>query len=297
MNEKFQLFLMSWQIWGGAVLAGVAAGTVCGFLGVYVILHRIVFVSAAMSQVSSLGVMIAFWLAQFALLENAHPFEDVLPLSFAALFTGVFAAAMAKRSSSRTAGQLSGPGSKSSEAFIGSVYLMATAGLLLVGDRVTRGAHDVSDVLFGNAVAVDVPHLILLLSVCIPFFLIHIVLKKDILFISFDPVVAQTMGYPVRFLRVFLLVSLGIIISIGTRTIGALPVFSFSVLPAMAGLALFNDLKWSFVSASLLGALSALLGYLISFLFSFPTGACMTATAGIFLLLAKLISSAREARS
>lgn len=284
MNEKFQLFMVSWQLWGGAALAGVAAGVVCGFLGVYVILHRIVFVSAAMSQVSSLGVMVAFWLAQFAFTGNAHPVEDILPLSFSAVFTGIFATVMAKRTTGIS------ERSKSTEAFIGSVYLMATAGLLLIGDRVTRGAHDVSDVLFGNAVAVDVPHLILLLSVCLPLFLIHVWLKKDILFISFDPVMAQTLNYPVRFLRIFMLVSLGVIISIGTRTIGALPVFSFSVLPAMAGLALFNDLKWSFVSASLFGGLSAFLGYMISFFFSFPTGACMTATAGFFLLGAKGIS-------
>lgn len=279
MSEKLQLFWMSWQLWGGAALAGMAVGAVCGFLGLYVIFHRIVFVSAAMSQVSSLGVMIAFWLAQSAIIENVHPIDDLLPLGFAAIFTGFFATAIAKRTSARISDR-----SKSAEAFIGAVYLIATSGMLLVGDRVTQGAHGVSDVLFGNAVTVDMPHLILLLSMCLPLFFIHIWLRKDILLISFDPVMAQTLNYPVRFLRVFLLVSLGVIISIGTRTIGALPVFSFSVLPAMAGLALFNDLKWSFVSASVLGASAAFFGYLISFLFSFPTGACMTATACVFLL-------------
>lgn len=284
MSEKFQLFLMSWQLWGGAVLAGVTVGAVCGFLGVYVILHRIVFVSAAMSQVSSFAVMAAFFFAQLAAIENIHPFEDVLPLSFAAVFTGIFATAMAKRTAARISDR-----SKSAEAFIGAVYLMATAGLLLLGDRLIQGMHDVSNVLFGNAVTVDAAHLILLLSVCLPLFFIHIWFKKDILLVSCDPVMAKTLNYPVRFLRIFLLVSLGIIISIGTRTIGALPVFSFSVLPAMAGLALFSDLKWSFVAASVFGAMAAFTGYLLSFLFSFPTGACMTATACFFLLGAQAV--------
>jgi zinc transport system permease protein len=283
MAEKFQLFLQSYELWGGAVLAGVTVGAVCGFIGVYVILHRIVFVSAAMSEVSSLGVMIAYLLAQHQAVEGSHPTEDVLPLMFASVFTAIFSAVMAEQATSQI-----GDRSKSSESFIGAVYLLSAAGILLVSDRVTQGAHDVANVLFGNAVIVDTPHLLLLLAVCVPVFLLHAWLKKDVLFVSFDPATAKTMGYPVGALKIFLLVSLGFVISIGTRTIGALPVFSFSVLPPMACLILFQDLKYSFWASALLGALSAFLGYLASFLFSFPTGACMTAVAGAFVILAQL---------
>jgi zinc transport system permease protein len=285
MMEKLSLFISSWQLWGGAVLAGVVAGIACGFLGIYVILHRIVFVSAAMSEVSSLGVMLAFWLAQNEAVKSGQHTEDVLPLVFAALFTGGFAAAMAGRASSTRIDVRS----RSAEAFIGAVYLLSAAGVLLVGDRVTQGAHDIANVLFGNTVVVDFPHLLLLLAFFVPIFLLHLVLRKDLLFISFDPSMALTVGYPVTLLRFFLLGSLGILISIGTRTIGALPVFSFSVLPAMVGLALFEDLKLSFACAALVGGLSAFLGYLASFLFSFPTGACMTGMAGVFLVLSRFI--------
>lgn len=285
LMDKFQLFLSSYQLWGGAVIAGMVAGWVCGFIGIYIILHRIVFVSAAMSEVSSLGVMAAFWLAQMEAVNQSQHTEDVLPLMFAAVFTGIFAAAMAGQASARIADR-----SKSAEAFIGAVYLLSTAGLLVIGDRVTQGAHDVANVLFGNTVVVDNGHLMLLLAVCIPVFIFHLIFKKDILFISFDPVMALTLKYPVGFLRIFLLVSLGIVISIGTRVIGALPVFSLSVLPAAACLSLFKDTHRSFWASAIVGALSAFLGYLISFLFSFPTGACITLVAGGFLILSHLIS-------
>lgn len=285
LMDKFQLFLSSYQLWGGAVIAGMVAGWVCGFIGIYIILHRIVFVSAAMSEVSSLGVMAAFWLAQMEAVNQSQHTEDVLPLMFAAVFTGIFAAAMAGQASARIADR-----SKSAEAFIGAVYLLSTAGLLVIGDRVTQGAHDVANVLFGNTVVVDYGHLMLLLAVCIPIFIFHLIFKKDILFISFDPVMALTLKYPVGFLRIFLLVSLGIVISIGTRVIGALPVFSLSVLPAAACLSLFKDTHRSFWASAIVGALSAFLGYLISFLFSFPTGACITLVAGGFLILSHLIS-------
>jgi zinc transport system permease protein len=288
--EKLQLFLSSSEVWGGAVLAGVIAGAVCGFLGVYVILHRIVFVSAAMSEVSSLGVMVAFLLAQEEAVGTEHHTEDVLPLLLATAFTAAFSAFMARAASTRA-----GDRSRSAESFIGAVYLVSAAALLLVSDRVARGAHDVANVLFGNAVVVDGPHLALLVGVCVPILAAHALIRRDLLFASFDPAMALTLGYPVKALRLFLLVSLGIVISIGTRTIGALPVFSFSVLPPIACLALFQDLRRSFWASALLGALSALLGYLVSFLLSFPTGACMTAVAGVFLLLAQLLAWRRGA--
>lgn len=284
MTEKFNLFLSSWDIWMGAVSSGVIVGLVCGFIGIYVILHRIVFVSAAMSEVSSFGVMIAFWLTQMEAVHTSHHTEDILPIALAAIFTGLFSVFMTRTALARIADR-----SKSAEAFIGAVFLFSAAGVLLVGDRVSQGAHDISNVLFGNAVIVDIPHLILLASVCIPIFLLHVWFRKDILFISYDPATALSMGYPVKWFKFFLLISLGVVISVGTRTIGALPVFGFSVFPAMASLALFEDTKKSFFFAAFLGALSAFLGYLFSFMFSVPTGACMTAVAGLFLIIARLI--------
>lgn len=292
MESSFSEFLGSYSLWGGAVVAGMAAGAVCGFIGVYVILHRIVFVSAAMSEVSGLGVMIAFWLAQSQAVEASHHTEDVLPLTFAAIFTGIFSAVMAGTASARLRDR-----SKSAESFIGAVYLLSAAGLLLVGNRVTQGAHDVANVLFGNAVVVDQPHLWLLLGVCVPVFAVHAWLRKDILFVSFDPEMALTLGYPVARLRIFLLVSLGVVISIGTRTIGALPVFGFSVLPPMAALALVQNSGSSFWLSAGMGAASAFLGYLASFLFSFPTGACMTAVAGGFVVVAHAARWARGKRA
>ena len=40
-------------------LALLVAGALCGFLGVYVVLRRVVFVSAALTQLSTLGVIVA----------------------------------------------------------------------------------------------------------------------------------------------------------------------------------------------------------------------------------------------
>ena len=50
------------EVYLAPIVTGGAAGLVLGFLGVYVVLRRMVFISAALSQVSSVGVALAFWL-------------------------------------------------------------------------------------------------------------------------------------------------------------------------------------------------------------------------------------------
>ena len=59
-------FTQSYFLWKEAVAAGAVIGALCGFLGVSVVLRRIIFVSAALTQVSGLGVAFAFYIKAFA---------------------------------------------------------------------------------------------------------------------------------------------------------------------------------------------------------------------------------------
>lgn len=282
MVETFKLFLESSDIWGGAVAAGAITGAVCGFLGVYVVLNRMVFVSAALAQISSLGVMLAFWISSHSSAHETHVDDTaalLLGIGFAVAFSIFLVRARADLQVARV---------RSSESIIGFAYIVSSAGVVLLGDRVSQGAHDVANLLFGNAVIVDGFHLALLACLTLPFLALHIWLFKDVFFVSYDATTAKTMGYPVRFLQLFLLLTFGIVISIATRTIGALPVFAFSTLPAMFALAIFENIYFVFAAATLMGVLSAVGGYAASFMLSFPTGACMSAFGGMALVAALL---------
>ena len=81
-------FLDALPILQNGILAGLLVALVSAFLGVYVILKRIVFVSAAISQISSLGVACAFLVA--ALLGH-HASEVKSPVERSGLTSVVFA--------------------------------------------------------------------------------------------------------------------------------------------------------------------------------------------------------------
>src|ERR1044072_5464506 len=56
-----------------SLLAGVLVGVVCAYLGVYVVLKRIVFVGTSLAQISSAGIALAFLLGQSMPFFNQHP--------------------------------------------------------------------------------------------------------------------------------------------------------------------------------------------------------------------------------
>jgi ABC-type Mn2+/Zn2+ transport system permease subunit len=62
------------DIWGNQVLAGAVAGLLCGYLGVWVVLRRVVFVAAALGEVAGFGVVLAFFLA--GTLVGGHTADD-----------------------------------------------------------------------------------------------------------------------------------------------------------------------------------------------------------------------------
>ena len=77
MNATLQTFLDGWDVFRDPVLASFVAGATLGLLGVYIVLRRMVFVSAALSQAAGLGV--------------AYLDEAFLRMEYGVPVTGLFA--------------------------------------------------------------------------------------------------------------------------------------------------------------------------------------------------------------
>jgi zinc transport system permease protein len=113
---------------------------------------------------------------------------------------------------------------------------------------------------------------------------VHVAFRKEIAFVAFDGEMAQTLGLRAGVWNMLLYLSFGVVSSVATRAIGALPVFAFMVIPASAALLLTNRLWSTFVVSCLIGLGAASLGYYASFRFSLPTGAAMVCVAALSLV-------------
>jgi zinc transport system permease protein len=277
--SSWSAFIGGWDIFRNPLLCALVAGAVLGFLGVFVVLRRMVFVSAGVTQSAGLGVALAFYL-------EIHLGTHLDPLLGAAALALLATLALSVESG----GQIRLP----REALLGLVFASSGGLAVLLGDRISQEAHDIESILFGSAVLVRSFDLAAVLVSGGIILTLHLWWLRGLVFASFDPDAARVQGLPVSLLDRTLFVSIGLMVGVSARALGALPVFAFSVLPAAAALLLGVRLPFAFALATALGALSGVGGYLFAFFYQFPVGGSQTVMAGAFVVLAILLQIARR---
>lgn len=273
VSNTLSEFFAAWDLFREAALAGTVAGGLLGFVGAYIVLRRMVFFSAALSQAAGLGVTLAFWAQIYWDASGAvgHPLLGAVAMTLLATRL-VMGSEAARR-----------------DAVLGFVYLVGAAGTLVVGTRIAHELHDITGVLFGSAVAVLPEDFNAVLATAAWVLAVHIWWRRGFLLASFDREGAQVRNLPVALLDWVLFGSIAIAISVCTRVLGALPVFAFSVLPAMAAVRCVGNVQRALWLGGLLGAASGFAGYLLAFVYKLPVGASQALAAGVPLLVVEIV--------
>lgn len=181
----------------------------------------------------------------------------------------------------------------SRESLLGCAFAFAGGAAILVGDRIAQEAHDIQGILFGTAVLVTPDQLHAVAVAGAVLMVLHLWWYRGITFVSFDRVGATVQGLPVRLLDTVLMVSIGIMVGVCARALGALPVFAFSTLSAIAALVLDLRLPWTFFTATVLGGIAGAGGYLLAYVYDFPVGGSQTVLSGVLVLLMMLVRLVR----
>jgi zinc transport system permease protein len=276
-------FLAAREIWQEPLVAVTIAGALCGLLGVYVVLRRTVFVSAALTQLSTLGLVAAL-VAEEALgveVERAG-----VQLAVATAFSVAGALAL---------GWLV-PRRIPAEASVGIAWAGASALGVLGAARLVHAAHDLGGMVFGNAVAVSSAELRFVAAVAAACAALHVALSRRLVFVSFDRETAEAMGVRARAWEALVFLALGLAIPASARVLGALPVFALLTVPASAALLGGLGLGACFAASAAIGGGAAAGGYLVSWVAQLPTGATMVVVvAATVPLAAALRRAARQA--
>ena len=290
--SRWTLFVHSHKFWRKPVFVACIAAIVLGVVGVYVVLRRVVFATACLANVSGVGVALGALLgldphAGEGTVEVGAWYEEIFGLfGFSLLVTLGAAATFAWwRESKRL----------SRESVLGIAYVTTAALLVVLASQVHRATHEIDHIVFGSAVVVESSQLVIVPLFSILIIAVHIVFRKDFLFTSFDSITAQAVKYPVRRLDMLLFATIGLAIAISTRAIGALPVFSFVVLPPLTALLWTERIALVFLLAPILGALSAAIGYGVAFMLLLPVGPSMTLGCVLLFCVAGLRSLLRGA--
>lgn len=266
--SSFAEFLSAREIWEVPLAASVVAGALLGFLGVYVVLRRTVFVSAALTQLSTLGLVATLLVEERVNIESEHAAEQLaVAMAFSVVGALVLGAFRARR--------------LPAEASVGAAWVTASALVVLGSSRLVHAAHDLGGIVFGNAVAVSGTELATIAVVAALCAGVHAFFAKEIAFASFDPETARALGMPVRVWDAALFLTIGLAIPAAARALGALPVFAFLTLPAAAALLLKVGFSRAFALAGVFGVIAAAAGYVLSWVWEIPTGATMVTVAAL----------------
>jgi zinc transport system permease protein len=264
-------FLAAQEIWRAPLAASLLAGAMLGFLGVFVVLRRTVFVSAALTQISTVGLVVGLFLEERLHIEAEHAHHQLgMAMGFAVVGAVVLGALRSRR--------------LPAEAVVGAAWVVGSALVVLGVSKLVHAAHDLGGMVFGNAVAVPDEELWMIAGVALLCAVVHLAFHKEITFVSFDPETARAQGMRTWIWDAALSVTVGLAIPAAARALGALPVFAFLTLPASAALLLRVRLSRAFALATIFGVLASGLGYLASWFGETPTGATMVAVAALFLV-------------
>jgi zinc/manganese transport system permease protein len=245
------------------VLTGIHA-----YLGVHVLAREVVFVDIAMAQIAALGATVAFLVG--------HDTETWQSYAYALAATIVGAVVLALSRSRRR--------HVSQEAVIGVVYAVSSAAAVLVADRAAHGAEQVRGMLVGNLLAVGPPEVAKVAGLYALVGTLHWVCRRPFFLISTDPDAAYAEGWRVRLWDFVFYASFGVVVASSVRVAGVLLVFSYLIVPALAGVTLGGSILARLLIGWGFGTLVSVLGMIASAGLDLPTGATIVCAFGIILL-------------
>ena len=249
-----------------ALLGGVLVGAICALVGTYVVLRGLAFVGDALAHAAFPGVVIAYLLK-----GNIYLGATVFALATA------FAIGLVSRR-----------GRVSYDTAIGILFAGAFALGVLLMSTIHGYTVDLFSFLFGNVLGISQRDLLWVGILGAIVVLTIILLYKELLLLSFDPVTAEAMGYPVQALNYLLLGLIALTIVISIQAVGIILVVALLVTPSATAYLLTERFFRMMILGVVLAALAAVIGLYLSFYLNVASGAAivLVSTCLFFLVLA-----------
>jgi zinc/manganese transport system permease protein len=246
------------------VLTGIHA-----YLGVHVLAREVVFVDIAMAQIAALGATVAFL--------RGYEMDDWQSYAYglSATLVGAFVLSITR---SRTR-------NISHEAIIGVVYAVSSAAAVLLADRSAHGAEQVHTMLVGNLLAVRPFEVAKVAALYALVGTLHWLCRRPFFLISDDANAAFDAGWRVRWWDFLFYASFGVVVASSVRIAGVLLVFSYLIVPALAGNALGGRLATRLLIGWVFGTVVSVIGMVTSAAFDLPTGATVVCAFGATLIV------------
>ena len=267
--------LLQFEFMRNALVAGILASVVCGIIGPYVVVNRIVFISGGISHAAFGGIGLGY-------LVGMNPIWGAVLFSLASAF-GI--------------GGVSRWTSLRQDTAIGIMWAIGMAlGVIFIGLSPDY-APDLFGYLFGNILTVPFSDIVAMSVLAAIVVLVVSLLYKELLAFSFDQEFATVAGVPVGQLYFLLLCLIALTVVVLIRIVGVILVIALLTIPAAISGRLTHNLKKMMLLSILLGAIFTLCGLWLSALLNLASGATIILVAGTAFLISTLLKPKRLRKS
>jgi ABC-type Mn2+/Zn2+ transport system permease subunit len=263
-----------------SVYTSVLIGFACPLVGVFLVLRRLVFMGVALPQISSTGVAIALsvpgWLGIVQAEHAAHS-EHLIAFVGSMFFslTAILLLAFFERR-----------GGGLPEGRLGTGYVVAAALSISLLSKNRYAEIGWLDLLKGEIITIDNYDLLLTAATFAVVLTTLVLFQKEFLFVSFDRTMAATLGKNVLMWDVAIYLLVGVTVSISVLSVGPLISFGFLLIPALTARLFVRNMKHFFILASLLGGVSAFIGFWIAYENDWPVGPADVVLLGVVYAVA-----------
>jgi len=254
-----------------ALLASVMVGTICAVVGTYVVLRGMAFFGDALAHAILPGVAVAFLLG-INLLWGALAM---------ALITAVGIGSLSRRARVKE------------DTAIGVIFAASFALGVALLSTVESYSVDLTHILFGNVLGVSNSDLWLTSGLAVVVLGMVVLLYKELLVISFDPILAATLRLPLDLLNYLLLVLIALTVVVSLQTVGVALLVAMLVTPAATAYLLTRRLWHMMIVGAIIGAVSSVTGLYVSFYVNVASGAAVVLVCTAAFVMAFLFAPAR----
>jgi len=254
-----------------ALVATLALSVSAAPLGVFLTLRRMSLLGDALSHAVLPGVAVGFLLAGLSLPAMAA----------GGVIAGVLVAAIA--------GMVSRATNLKEDASLAALYLVALAlGVTLISRQGSQ--LDLLHILFGSALGVDGPGLLLVAGVASVSLLALAAMYRGLVLETFDPIFLSASGHRGWVWQQGFLLLVVVNLVAGFQTLGTLMAVGLMMLPAVSARLWHETLSAQLINASAQAALAGVAGQLLSYHLDTPSGPTIIGCAGVLYGVSLLFS-------
>jgi manganese/iron transport system permease protein/iron/zinc/copper transport system permease protein len=253
-----------YEFFRNGFIAAVIVGALCGFIGVYVVLRRMSYIGHGLSHAIFGGAVLSY-------VMNINFF---IGAGLWAVFSGLLIHLISHR---RWVG---------ADAAIGVVTTSSFALGVAIVSTYRSFTRNIEAALFGNILGITQKDLWIVVIISLIVFAALIVMRRQLLFATFDPEVASAYGVSTGKIDLIFITLLAVTVLASTQILGVTLVAAAMVIPPVIARYLTNRFQRLLILSPLIGILCGAVGMYLSFYLDVSSAATIVLTAAaLFVFL------------